>query len=233
MASFLPEFLFFHMTGMMEGALITLKLGMVSFGLSLMIGIVWAMTRLYAPPLPAKGAQGLALFFRGMPELLVILAVYYLHGPILEALTWGRISQLSPFASGVLALSLCYGAYASEVIRYAILTIPPQQIEAAEAFALPTSRRFLRIVLPQATFRSLKGLTNLLLSLLKDTALLSVISVPELMRMTNLSIASSKHPFTFYMIAACLYLLMTFLVLLIVRVLDRVYFYRFMNEERP
>lgn len=233
MASFLPEFLYVHMIGVMEGAFITLKLGMLSFGLSLLMGIVWAMTRLYAPAVLARGAQGLALFFRGMPELLIILAVYYLHGPILEVLTWGRISQLSPFAAGVLALSLCYGAYASEVIRYAIITIPPQQIEAAEAFALPTRRRFLRIVLPQATFRSLKGLTNLLLSLLKDTALLSVISVPELMRMTNLSIASAKHPFTFYMIAACLYLAMTFVVLFIVRVLDRVYFYRFMNEDRP
>ncbi|MFM7622455.1 MAG: amino acid ABC transporter permease [Alphaproteobacteria bacterium] len=231
--SFLPDFLVFHLPSVMQGAVTTLQLGMLSFGLSLLMGIVWAMMRLYAPPVLAKAAQGLALFFRGMPELLIILAVYYLHGPILEVLTWGRISQLSPFAAGVLALSLCYGAYASEVIRYAIITIPPQQIEAAEAFALSTQRRFLRIVLPQATFRSLKGLTNLLLSLLKDTALLSVISVSELMRMTNLSIASAKHPFTFYMIAACLYLMMTFVVLFIVRVLDRVYFYRFMNEERP
>jgi polar amino acid transport system permease protein len=231
--SFLPDFLLFHLPSVMQGAMTTVQLGMVSFGLSLLLGIVWAIMRLYAHPVVARGAQGLALFFRGMPELLIILAVYYLHGPILEVLTWGRISQLSPFASGVLALSLCYGAYASEVIRYAIITIPPQQIEAAEAFALSTSRRFLRIVLPQATFRSLKGLTNLLLSLMKDTALLSVISVPELMRMTNLSIATAKNPFTFYMIAACLYLLMTFLVLFIVRVLDRVYFYRFMNEDRP
>jgi polar amino acid transport system permease protein len=68
---------------------------------------------------------------------------------------------------------------------------------------------------------------------MKDTALLSVISVPELIRMTHLSIATAKNPFTFYMIAACLYLLMTFFVLFIIRVLDRVYFYRFMSEDRP
>lgn len=217
----------------MQGAVTTLQLTLICFALSLIIGVIWAMMCLYAPLFVAKGAHRLSLFFRGMPELLIILAIYYLHGPILEILTWGRISQLSSFASGVLALSLCYGAYANEVIRYAIITIPPQQIEAADAFALSAKRRFIRIILPQATFRSLKGLTNLFLSLMKDTALLSVISVPELIRITHLSIASAKHPFTFYMIAACLYLVMTFFILLIVRFLDRVYFYRFMNEDRP
>ena len=231
--SFLPEFLTVHLPSLMVGAMTTLQLTLVSFGLSLLIGLIWAMMCLYGHPVVARAAKSLSLFFRGMPELLIILAVYYLHGPILEILTWGRISQLSSFASGVLALSLCYGAYANEVIRYAIITIPPQQIEAADAFALSAKRRFLRIILPQATFRSLKGLTNLFLSLMKDTALLSVISVPELIRMTHLSIASSKHPFTFYMLAACLYLLMTFFVLFIMRVLDRVYFYRFMSEDRP
>jgi polar amino acid transport system permease protein len=217
----------------MQGAVTTLQLTLICFALSLIIGVIWAMMCLYAPLFVAKGAHRLSLFFRGMPELLIILAIYYLHGPILEILTWGRINQLSSFASGVLALSLCYGAYANEVIRYAIITIPPQQIEAADAFALSAKRRFIRIILPQATFRSLKGLTNLFLSLMKDTALLSVISVPELIRITHLSIASAKHPFTFYMIAACLYLVMTFFILLIVRFLDRVYFYRFMNEDRP
>ena len=231
--SFLPEFLTVHLPSLMVGAVTTLQLTLVSFGLSLLIGLIWAMMCLYGHPVVARGAKSLSLFFRGMPELLIILAVYYLHGPILEILTWGRISQLSSFASGVLALSLCYGAYANEVIRYAIITIPPQQIEAADAFALSAKRRFLRIILPQATFRSLKGLTNLFLSLMKDTALLSVISVPELIRMTHLSIATAKNPFTFYMLAACLYLLMTFFVLFIMRVLDRVYFYRFMSEDRP
>jgi polar amino acid transport system permease protein len=231
--SFLPDFLSFHLPSVMQGAVTTLQLTLICFALSLIIGVIWAMMCLYAPPFVAKGAQRLSLFFRGMPELLIILAIYYLHGPILEILTWGRINQLSSFASGVLALSLCYGAYANEVIRYAIITIPPQQIEAADAFALSAKRRFLRIILPQATFRSLKGLTNLFLSLMKDTALLSVISVPELIRITHLSIASAKHPFTFYMIAACLYLVMTFFILLIVRFLDRVYFYRFMSEDRP
>jgi polar amino acid transport system permease protein len=231
--SFLPDFLSFHLPSVMQGAVTTLQLTLICFALSLIIGVIWAMMCLYAPLFVAKGAHRLSLFFRGMPELLIILAIYYLHGPILEILTWGRISQLSSFASGVLALSLCYGAYANEVIRYAIITIPPQQIEAADAFALSAKRRFIRIILPQATFRSLKGLTNLFLSLMKDTALLSVISVPELIRITHLSIASAKHPFTFYMIAACLYLVMTFFILLIVRFLDRVYFYRFMNEDRP
>ena len=230
--SYLPDFLSFHIPLLMQGAMTTLQLGFIAFGLSLAVGIVWAMVCLYAPLPLAPTARGVSLFFRGMPELLIILAIYYLNGPILDVVTWGTMDPLSSFASGILALSLCYGAYANEVIRYAILTIPIQQIEAAEAFALSPPRRFIRIVLPQATFRSVKGLTNLFLSLMKDTALLSVISVPELIRMTHLSIASARHPFTFYMIAACLYLLMTFLVLSIVRFLDRVYFYRFMNEER-
>jgi polar amino acid transport system permease protein len=232
MPDFSPDFLFFHAPALMKGAMTTIQLGVLSFGLSLMLGLVWAMIRLYGAPVFAKPARALALFFRGMPELLIILVIYYLHGPVLDFVTWGRVDQLSPFTSGVLALSLCYGAYASEVIRYALLTIPIHQIEAADAFALSPERRFIRIVLPQATFRSLKGLTNLFLSLMKDTALLSVISVPELIRMTHLSIASAKHPFTFYMLAALLYLLMTSFVLIVMGILDRVYFYRFVDEER-
>ena len=221
------DLLLFHAPAILSGAIVTVKLTVLSFIFSLFIGLTWAIVRLYAHHVVAKLADTSALFFRGLPELLIILIVYYLHEPFVNFISFGTIGQLSNFNAGVLALSLCYGAYSGEVIRYAILTVPMHQIEAANAFALPTYRRFMYIIMPQAFFRSIKGLTNLLLSLMKDTSLLSVISVPELLRITHLLIASIKHPFTFYMAASLLYLLMTLVILFFMRFLDKVYFYRF------
>jgi polar amino acid transport system permease protein len=221
------DLLLFHAPAILSGAVITIKLTILSFIFSLFIGLAWASVRLYAHPTVAKLADTSALFFRGLPELLIILMVYYLHEPFVSFLSFGTIGQLSNFNAGVLALSLCYGAYSSEVIRYAILTVPLHQVEAANAFALPAYRRFMHIIMPQAFFRSIKGLTNLLLSLMKDTSLLSIISVPELLRITHLLIASIKHPFTFYMVASVLYLSMTLVILFFMRFLDKVYFYRF------
>jgi polar amino acid transport system permease protein len=116
---------------------------------------------------------------------------------------------LSAFAAGTIALGLCFGAYATEVFRGAILAIPRGQREAGQALGLSKIRIFWRIILPQMWRIALPGLGNLFMILMKDTALVSVIGLEEVMRRAQIAVSVSKQPFNFFMIAAGIYLCLT------------------------
>ncbi|MFG1491643.1 ABC transporter permease subunit, partial [Oceanospirillum sp. HFRX-1_2] len=117
--------------------------------------------------------------------------------------------ELSPFVAGVTALSIAFGAYATEVFRSALQEIPKGQKEAAVALGMTRYQTFKRVTLPQVWRLALPGLGNLFLVLLKDTALVSVIGLNELMRQAAVAVGYTKEPFTFYLAAACVYLLLT------------------------
>ena len=120
-----------------------------------------------------------------------------------------------------LALGLCFGAYATEVFRGALLAIPKGQREAGLALGLSAPRIFWRITLPQLWRTALPGLGNLYMILLKDTALVSLISLEELMRKAGVASNATKEPFTFYMSAAVIYLGLTALVMLALHLLEK------------
>jgi polar amino acid transport system permease protein len=108
-----------------------------------------------------------------------------------------------------LALAVTFGAYASEVFRGAIRAIPPGQREAGRALGLSKSKIFRRITMPQVWRFALPGLGNLFLVLLKDTALVSLIGVSDLMRQADIARGVTRDSFTFYAVAAVMYLLLT------------------------
>jgi polar amino acid transport system permease protein len=114
--------------------------------------------------------------------------------------------QLSAFAAGVIALGLCFGAYATEVFRGAILAIPKGHREAGVALGLSKWRIFTKLIMPQMWRIALPGLGNLFMILMKDTALVSVIGLEEIMRHAQIGVTVSKQPFTFYLVAAVMYL---------------------------
>ncbi len=151
--------------------------------------------------------------FRGLPELLTLLLIYYgsqiLSQNLADASGLPITVNVSPFTAGVIALSLVFGAYASEVLLSALRAVERGQIEAARSFGMSPALVFRRVVAPQMLRIALPGLGNNWLSLLKDTSLVSVIALNDLLRMTEVAVESTRRPFEFYAIACAIYLAMT------------------------
>ena len=129
--------------------------------------------------------------------------------------------HVNAFLAGSCALALTFGAYATEVFRGAFLAVPCGQIEAGFATGMTPRTVFFRVTLPQVWRLTLPGLGNLFLVLLKDTALVSLIGVGDLMHKANLVRASTRDSLTVYLAAACLYLLLTIVRVPLLCVLSR------------
>lgn len=198
---------------LISGAWITLQLAVCSLFVGLLFGMLGATAKLSSSKTAQAIGNAYTLFVRGMPELLLVLTIYFGSSAVLMAIAslfgYDEYIELSPFIAGVTALSIAFGAYATEVFRGAIKEIPKGQREAAIALGMTQFQTFRRITLPQVWRLALPGLGNLFLVLLKDTALVSVIGLNELMRQTSVAVSNTKEPFTFYLAAAMVYLLMT------------------------
>lgn len=198
---------------LLSGAWVTLQLGVLSMAFAILLGLVFAPMKV-APVAPLRWlATAYTTVVRGLPELLVILLVFFGASRALSEFLdlvgyQGRV-ELSPFAAGMIALGFAYGAYTTEAIRGALLEIPRGQVEAARAIGMGGWTTFRRIILPQLWRISLPALGNLFLALLKDTALVSVIGVEDLTREAAIATGYTKEPFTFYFAATVLYLCLT------------------------
>lgn len=207
------------------GAWMTLKLAFGALCGGLVLGLAGAVAKLSEYRVARAAASTYTTVVRGLPELLVVLIIYFGSSAMLTtAAGWlghDEFIELSPYAAGVFALSLTFGAYATETFRGAILAIPKGQIEAARAFGMGRTMTFRRIVLPQVWRIALPGLGNLFLVLLKDTSLISVIGLEELMRKSTIAVGFTREPFTFYLTAAVLYLLMTVVTMIVLHYAER------------
>ena len=170
---------------------------------------------------------GLVTLFRGLPEILVVLFVYFGASQLLLTLSDGFTVNLgvfsfpvqmnienfdvSPFLCGVIALSILYSSYASQTLRGALKAVPLGQWESGQALGIKTPAIFFRLILPQMWRHALPGLGNQWLVLLKDTALVSLISVNDIMLQTKSIAARTQEPFTWYLMAAAIYLVITLL----------------------
>ena len=210
---------------LLMGAVVTLQAALGGMVLAMVIGLAGALARLSGIRSLILLVRGYTLLFRSVPEVIVVLALYFggnvLWGKLLNLLGYPGYHELAPLISGVISLGLTFGAYATEIFRGAILAIPQGEIEAARAYGMNRPQRFCRIIWPQMGRFALPGLGNLFLVLIKDTSLLSVITVQELMRETRIAIGYTAQPFTFYVAAAFLYLFMTTAALYGLRALER------------
>lgn len=191
----------------------TIGLAVGAWAVGLVLGLVGATAKLSNDPVARAIANIYTGIARGVPELLVVLIVYYGSSGALTALAESLGSdqyiELSPYAAGVIALGLMFGAYATEVFRGAIIAIPKGQIEAARAFGMGGFLTFRRIVLPQVWRIALPGLGNLSLVTTKDTALVSVIGLNEILRIAGIAAQSTKNTALFYFVACLIYLAIT------------------------
>lgn len=198
---------------MVRAALMTVAVSLSSMALGLAFGSLGAAAKLSAIA-PARWlAEGYTTIVRGVPELLVIYLLFF-GGNGAVMLVAGLFGyhgyiELHAFAIGTFAVGMVSGAYSTEVIRGAVLAVPPGQIEAANAIGMSRFLMFRRIMLPQVARYALPGLGNVWQLTLKDTSLISVTGLVEIMRQAHVAAGSTRQPFTFYLVAACLYLLLT------------------------
>ncbi len=199
------------------GALMTLKVAAGGLLLGLILGLAGATLKLSKSRIAYAIGASYTTIIRGLPELLVVLIIYFGSAGMLTRLAGffghDEYVELSPLAAGIIALGIAFGAYATEVFRGAIQAIPKGQLEAARACGMNGTKVFLRITLPQAWRIAIPGLGNLFQVLLKDTSLISVVGLEEIMRKSQIAISNTKEPFTFYFVAAMIYLSITIIVM--------------------
>ncbi len=209
---------------LIAGTWMTIQLALASLALGLVLGLLGALAKT-SPYVTVRWIGGTySTIVRGVPELIWVLLIYF--GTI-NLVRWiGTLVgiddlALSPFAAGTIALGLCFGAYATEVFRGALLAIPKGHREAGLALGLGKPRIFLRLILPQMWRLALPGLGNLFMILMKDTALVSVIGLEEIMRRSQIAVTASKEPFTFFLVAAFIYLGLTLIAMIAMHFLEK------------
>ena len=200
------------------GAWLTLRLALATLPFGLALGFLVALARNTSARTPAfillrAAANAYTTVFRGLPELLTLFIIYYGGQILLQSLAdlvvEGAYVEVSSFLAGMVALGLVFSAFASEVFLGALRAVSVGQIEAARALGLNRWLTLRFVVVPQLWRYALPGLGNLWLVLLKDTSLVSVIALPDLLRQTNVAVGVTKEPFFFYLVACLIYLLMS------------------------
>jgi octopine/nopaline transport system permease protein len=198
---------------MARAAAMTVAVSVAAMLLGLVLGSLGAAAKLSAIT-PARWlTEGYTTVARGVPELLIIWLLVYGGGGAVRFVAglfgYHGYLELNAFTIGTVAIGAISGAYSTEVIRGAVLTVPHGQIEAAQAIGMSRGLLFRRIMLPQVARHALPGLGNVWQITLKDTALISVTGLVEIMRQAYVAAGSTRQPFTFYLVAAALYLLLT------------------------
>ncbi|MER9266205.1 ABC transporter permease subunit [Mesorhizobium sp. M0195] len=191
-------------------ASITVLLSVLGFALGAVFGGLAAAGRLHNSQLLRFLALGYCTVFRGVPDLLTIYLLYYGGSVALtslgHSLGGSGFVGVPAFATGTLAIAIISGAYQAEVYRGAYVAIDQGQHDAACALGLNRLQRLRQIIFPQLLRYALPGLGNVWQLVLKDSSLISVIGLVELMRQAQIAAGSTREPFIFYIAAALLYL---------------------------
>lgn len=198
---------------LLKGALITLEISVISLVLGLLAGLLAALWILSTNPLLHWSGRFYVWIVRSTPLLVQLFIIYF-------GLPQFGIN-LNPFWSGVLALALNTGAYNAETIRGGILAVPKGQREAARSLGMSKALTMRRIILPQAMRLIIPPLGNNFVILIKDTSLVSTITLVELTLTAQRLIGSTYKPFEMYLMAAVLYAILTTCAALLLRQVER------------
>jgi His/Glu/Gln/Arg/opine family amino acid ABC transporter permease subunit len=198
----------------LHGALTALEVSAVALVLSVFVGLLLALARMSRPPL-TWAASFYVNVFRGMPALVTVLWVYF-------GLSIFTGINFSVFQAGVIALTLLYGAFISEIYRAALEAIPRGQREAGMALGLGKTRTFVQVILPQATKIAIPNIGSMFIGMVKDTSVFTVIGLLEITRVAQQANALYYQYFVFYTAAAVLYVVIAFVLDFLFRVIERV-----------
>ena len=198
---------------LLKGAVTTLEVTSLSVLLGLLIGTFVGMGRLSRNPIFSRPATVYVEFIRGTP-LLVQIYIIYFGLPSLGL-------NLPKFPAGIIALGINSGAYVAEIVRAGIQSISHGQYEAARSLGLTHWQAMRYIILPQAFRNILPALGNEFIALTKDSSLVSVIAITELLRAGQIVISRTFQSFSVYFAVALLYFVMTFTMSRMVRWVDK------------
>ena len=204
-----------YLPGFLDAALLAFEVTLLVILLSWVLGLLAALAKLSRYRVLRWTAGFYIWIIRGTPILIQIF-IFYFGLPQLGV-------RLSPFMAGVLALGVNSGAYVAEIVRGGLLAIPKGQRESAYAIGMTPLTAMIRIILPQVVRIIIPPLTNEAATTLKNTSLLSTITLVELTLEAQLVIATTYRPFDFYIIAAILYLILTTILTQIAAWLERRY----------
>ena len=193
--------------------LMTIIVSISSMGLGIFIAIFAAWAKLSRSKFLNFVSNIYTTVIRGIPELLVIYLIFFGGSAAVMKLAkvfgYEGYIELNAFTISVIAIGIISATYSTEVLRAAFLSIDRGQIEAAKAIGLSKFQIFINILVPQVLRHAIPGLGNVWQVTLKDTSLISVTGLVEIMRQTRISSNVEHSPLTFLITAACLYLLLT------------------------
>lgn len=202
----IPDYLFIYEDGqwwsgeLIDGLLVTLKISSLSLLATLVIGLITALLKRSNSIVARILANSYVELIRNTPLLVQIYLLYFVFGPIIG---------LDRFATAVLALALFQGAYTAEVFRAGLNSIPVGQFDAAKSLGLSTYVSFRKIILPQVLQRTLPPLTNEVVSLIKNSSIVSVMAIFDLTTQGRNIVSETAMPFEIWFTVAGIYLLLT------------------------
>jgi polar amino acid transport system substrate-binding protein len=205
--------LFTFLPNLLQGAVMTIVLSILSMACALSLGLFIAFLRIYGPRPARSLATAYVEIYRGTPLLIQLFILYY--GLPNIGIT------LSPFAAAIIGLGMNYAAYEAEVYRGGIEAVPRGQMEAALSLGMPAALAFRRIIFPQAFRISLPSVTNDFISLLKDSSIVSVIAMVELTKTYGILAATTLRYFELGLVVAVLYFGMSYPLSILARKLEK------------
>ena len=215
-AEFRPEFILDNLPVFLDGVRITIWISLVAFTLATALGLVVALLRLSKSRIIEPVVAAYINLFRAIPLLVFILFVYY-------GVAISFDLAVSAIQAGILALTLQYSAWLGEIFRGGIQNVPHGQREAALSLGLSRVQTFVRIVLPQAARIVIPPTGNMFIGMIKDSSLVYIIGVPELLRVSNRLANRTFRYFETYLATVLIYLVLTTAVYFGVKYLERRY----------
>ena len=198
---------------MLRATLMTVAVSATAFALGSVLGALIAWARIGGNRPLQFAADAYTTVLRGIPDLLVIYLLYFGGSEALTALAHALGAKgfvgVNAFAAGAIAVGIISGAYQSEIFRGAYQAIARGELEAARSVGMPRFLLFRRIIVPQALRFAIPGLGNVWQLALKESALISVVGLTEMLRQAQVGAGSTRQPFAFFITAAALYLLLS------------------------
>ena len=209
---------------LLRGLASTIQIALGAYALGLCLGFLGALGKIHGGPVLRWSLEIYTTLIRAVPELVLILLLYYAGTDLLNAaltnLGFERVN-INGLWAGVYVIGFVQGAYSTEVFRGAINAVSHQQVEAAKSIGMSRSQIYRRITIPLMLPFALPGLSNLWLITTKDTALLAVVGFSELALETKQAAGATKEYLLFYLAAGALYLALTLVSTLLFSLLER------------
>ena len=179
----------------------TLGVTVIALAVGLVIGVLLALLRVYGGRAAQNFAAVYVVLLRGFPSIIVLFIIYYMLAALID---------LPPFLAGCVALGVCSSAYQAEIFRGALQSVSPGQMMAARALGMSRRQAIITVILPQAFRNAIAGWSNEAAIVVKDSSLVYVVGLPELLRRAQQVAARLYAPFLVFTVTAVIYFLLTF-----------------------